>query len=378
MSWLFWLLLTLIAYVYLGYPLILSILGKNKNEPLATAEITPYLTLLIPVYNEEKIIRQKIENSLALDYPPGKLEIMIASDASSDKSEEITREYLDMGVVLYSRENRGGKNSVINSFLPQAKGEIIVFSDANSMLKPNALRELVQRFANEKVGCVCGRLKYSTARETSVGKGEGLYFRYEAYLREKESRQGGVVTASGALYAIRKKLFTPLELGSPNDFVHPIEIKAKGYQVLYAPQAIVEEKPSATSADEFKRRARIVTRGLTTFYKYNKKYNLLTNSNSFYFISHKLLRWFLPLFLVALFVTNLTLIRGGYATFLMAQVIFYLSGLLGFLLQEYGIKVKIFYIPFYFCLINLAAIFGLVKFYQGREEITWDVATSTR
>lgn len=379
MLWLFWLFLALIIYVYTGYPLVLSILGKLRSKSIACEEITPYLTLFIPVYNEEKIIGEKIQNSLKLDYPPGKLEILVASDASNDGTNEIVRRYQDKGVVLFCQEERGGKNSLINKFIEKAKGEIFVFTDANSMFQPDALKKLVKGFKDDEVGCICGRLRYTTEGATAVGKGESLYFRYEAFLRKKESRLGGVVTASGAIYAIRSKLFSPLELDCPNDFVHPTEIRAKGYRVLYEPEAVALEKPSASTDDEFKRRVRIVTRGITTFYKYNRKYNLLANSNSFYFISHKLLRWFLPLFLVGLFLVNLSLrLPGGYTFFLYLQIIFYLCGLMGFFLQEYGIKIKIFYIPFYFCLINLAAVKGLWEFSQGKKQVFWKVASSTR
>ncbi|OGL42056.1 MAG: hypothetical protein A2042_06620 [Candidatus Schekmanbacteria bacterium GWA2_38_11] len=338
----------------------------------------PFVTLLIPVHNEERVIRRKIENTLALDYPKGKLEIIIASDASNDKTDSIIKGYEMEGIIFYREEERSGKNVIINNSIPKIKGELIVFSDANSIYKPDAIKNLVKNFQDPKVGCVCGKLIYVNDKGSLVGKGESLYFKYESMLKNLESNFGVVVTGNGAIYAIRRDLLFPLPNEVPNDFAHPIEVRAKGFKVVYEPSAIAEEKATSSIKDEFKRRVRIVVRSFSAFIYYQKKYNILKSRNSFFFISHKLLRWFVFPLMIMIFSINFFLTGYFYQFFFKIQLLFYMSALIGWVFQEIKIKIKIFYIPFYFCLINLAGTVGLYKYFIGKRETIWEAAESTR
>jgi cellulose synthase/poly-beta-1,6-N-acetylglucosamine synthase-like glycosyltransferase len=334
------------------------------------------VTLFISVHNEEKVILRKIENSLALDYPREKLEIMIASDGSTDRTSRIVKEFLDRGVVFFESFERSGKNATINKYINRARGEIIIFTDANSFYMQDAVRKLVRNFFDGSVGCIVGKLKY-VDEKTAVGKGEGLYFRYESMIKGLESRLGTVVAATGSIYAIRRELFTPLDMDVANDFAHPIQIAARGYKVVFEPEAIAYEQATSSIFEEFRRRARIVTRGFTAFGKYWRSYCMLRGMRGFCFVSHKLLRWFVPFFLIALFIANLFLLDSPFfkITFY-AQLSFYIAAFLGIFIK--GKKGKLFVIPFYFCMINLAALTGFINYLRGRRQAVWEVAKTTR
>lgn len=372
--------LLIVFYVYGGYCLVLWILNflMRKKDNLNKGEVYPTVTLFIPVYNEEKVIRKKIENALALGYPKDKIEIIVASDGSDDETAFIAKEYEKEGIIFYKGEERKGKNFIINDLIPKTNGEIIVFTDANSFYKQDSIKNLVKNFQDAKAGCICGKLLYTDDTGSLVAKGESLYFKYESILKNLESRFGAVVTGNGAIYAIRRSLFSPLPKEVPNDFAHPIEVIAKGFNVLYEPTAIAEEKATSSVNEEFKRRIRIVLRSFTAFIFYQKKYNFLKSINSFFFISHKLLRWFVFPLMILIFFINYFLEGFFYELLFKIQIVFYLSALIGWIFQEINIKIKIFYIPFYFCLINLAGVIGICKYFVGKRETLWEIARTTR
>jgi cellulose synthase/poly-beta-1,6-N-acetylglucosamine synthase-like glycosyltransferase len=374
MESLFCILLLIILYVYFGYPLLLGIL-KLRSRPPEIDNATPLVTLFIPAYNEQSVIAEKISNSLELDYPKDKLEIIVASDASSDSTAAIVRTYVDRGILFFESDKRGGKNSLINRFIKNATGDIIVFTDANALYEKDAIRKLTRNFASDNVGCVVGRLKYID-KVTSVGKGEGLYFRYESMIKGLESRLGTVVAATGSIYAIRKKLFNQLDLDVANDFAHPIQTAAAGYKVIFEKEAVAYEKATASQSEEFKRRSRIVTRGITAFMRYRKPYRMLRGLWGFCFVSHKLLRWFAPFFLAALLTSNIFLHSGFFLITLVAQVVFYLSAIAGAFTK--GKAAKTLTVPYYFCLINLAALQGIIKYFLGGRKVLWETAKTTR
>ena len=365
-----------VLYVYFLFPLLLKIAGLYAR-PVETRPIEPFVTLFVAVYNEGKVIREKLENSLSLNYPLDKLEIVVASDGSTDNTTEIVNGFSDKRVILFESLKRGGKNSVINEFINRCKGEVIVFTDANSFFEPDAIIKLTRNFTEEKVGCVVGKLKY-VDEKNAVGRGEGLYFRYESMLKGLESTHGTVVAATGSIYAMRKKLFTQLDLDIANDFAHPIQISAKGYRVVFEPEAVALEKATASTHEEFKRRVRIVTRGFTAFVRYWRRYDMLKGMWGFCFISHKLLRWFVPFFLIAITIINLTLLESPlFRIILYVQLAFYSLALIGVFLRgsKFG---KPFTVPFYFCLINTAALVGIIKYFTGNRQAIWETAKSTR
>ena len=258
---LFWLALITLIYHYVGYPLVLLVLGLRRREPLRSANITPTVSLIISAYNEQEVIRQKLDNSLDLDYPSEQLEIIVASDGSTDRTPAIVREYAG-AVALYHYPQRRGKNAALNETVSRAHGEILVFTDANGMYRKDAVRKLVQHFADARVGCVCGELIYRNPTGNPVAEGYNHYWRYDQWLKKLESRLHSLLGANGSIFAIRRELNEPLNPRTSNDMVLPIKIAARGYAVLYEPEAISVEAGSAGEREELRRRSRIVARGL--------------------------------------------------------------------------------------------------------------------
>ena len=220
----FWLCIMFVFYIYFGYPLLLFILSRLRPAPrVKKGDISLNISLIIPAYNEEKVIADKIENSLLLDYPKEELEIIVASDGSTDKTNQIVRSFATLGVKLVLLNTNQGKSSAQNLAVTQARGEIIFFSDANVLLLPDAVKKIVRSFADPNVGCVVGKVIYLNQEDTSVSQGEGLYWRYELFLRAKESKLGNFAMGSGPIMAIRRSLFQPLDPDVGEDFVLPLQ-----------------------------------------------------------------------------------------------------------------------------------------------------------
>lgn len=375
----FWFLIFLIAYSYFGYLLLLVVLGWFRSETVETAEIIPSVSLLITAYNEEKVIKQKIENSLALNYPHDKLEIIIASDGSTDKTNDIVAEYTDKGIRLSHSIKRRGKTAAQNDAVLRSSGEVIVFSDANAMYARDAIKKLVRNFDERKVGCVCGELKYTNSSESVAGKGENLYWKYEKFLKRKESLVSSLLGVTGSIYAVRRALYVHLnqDIGGVSDFVEPLEIVRKGYKVVYESDAISFEEPSINMKMEFKRKVRIVAESIRGLFSEKELLNPIKYGIfSIQLISHKLLRWTVPIFLIGLFVSNLFLWDNGnvYRSLLIFQIVFYLSALVAWVFELIGSQIKLFYIPYYFCMVNSAALIGWFKYFTGQKEIIWETA----
>lgn len=373
----FWLILALIILSYFGYPVILTLFTYLKRKPYKRERIEPNVTLLIPAHNEEDVMQEKIENSLSLDYPKDKFEILLILDECTDRTKEIAERYVNRSIKIIEQKPRRGKMAALNLAIPQAKGEILVFTDANSMYEKDAIRKLVRNFADERIGCVCGELKYIS--ESSVGEGENLYWKYEKFLKTKESQLQSLLVVNGSIYAIRKKLYEPIEETLADDFVNPMRIAKKGYGLVYEPEAITVEKAAESTKDEFNRKVRIISQGFKASFAICG--TILTSGllRIFQFIFHKFIRWLVLLFLIIIFVSNLFLLdHWFYQAMLFGQIFFYLFALIGYLLQERRIKIKIFNIPFYFCMINLASLVGLLKLLTGGIEATWEKAETTR
>jgi poly-beta-1,6-N-acetyl-D-glucosamine synthase len=365
--------LALIVYTYFGYPLILSFLTLFHSKKDKRSSVLPSVTLLMSAYNEEGVIEKKIKNSLALDYPKNKLQIIVVSDGSSDKTDAIVKKYRSKGIILNRVEGRGGKNVAINKSMRLVKGEIVVFCDANSMYEKDALKELVAGFANEAVGCVSGELRYLDAK-TGVGKGEGLYWKYEQFLKKQESKLGHLLSANGAIFAVRKKLFEKLNPKVANDFQTPQDVASQGYKVVYAPRAVAFEKTASSAKEEFNRKTRIIARGFEgSFILFDK----FTGLRFFEWFSHKFLRWLVWIFLILMFVTNIFLIDIFVFRWLFyLQVLFYFIALLGPLLSK--TKLPLVSVPYYFCMVNLAAMIGFFKFITRKQKASWEPPKSTR
>lgn len=375
----FWSSLAIVLYSYIGYPLLLFFIKvlRRNGRYASNNDYRPTVCLLISAYNEEKVLRKKIENSLGLNYPNDKLRVLVASDGSDDRTVAIAGDYEDLGVEVFHRHQRTGKSAVLNDVMESIEEEVVVFTDANSLFAEDAIEKLVSHFQNPNIGCVVGKLRYVDKHTTSVSKGEGLYWRYEGLLSRLESSLGSVLVANGSIFAIRRDLFTKLCPEVANDFQLPIEIGSRGYGVLYESEAMAFERSAIFWQEEFKRKVRIVLRGLTGYSLMRKK---LAGLRSFQFFSHKLLRWVIgPLLFVAL-ASNVMLVGESsfYSVMLALQVVFYLAALNGWRVRRARKPHPLFYVPFYFTMVNLAAGVALAKFLSGERQSTWDKAESAR
>lgn len=369
----FWTSLAAVASTYFVYPAVLLLLSRSRNRPTMSepAEMPP-VTLVISAYNEEDVIRAKIENSLSLDYPKDRLEIMVISDASEDATDRIVAEHADRNVVLHRQDPRGGKSLGLTKFVPSARGEIIVFSDANSMYNVDALRKLLRHFTDERVGFVVGHQRY-VETDHAAGVSESLYWRYETFLKVRESEIGSVVCGDGAMYAIRAELFEPLRADDINDFTIPLKIIVRGRQGVFDPEAICYERTADDFLGEFRRKVRIVNRSLRAVIRVPGALNPLRVG--FFAIElavHKLLRWFVPFFLVFMLAASTYLAVGGspfYQALLWMQVAFYVLAVLRLVpgLRDF----KPVYVANYFCVVNLAAALGVLGFLFGKRIATW-------
>jgi len=378
-QFLFWSSLAVVLYSYIGYPLLLFLirtLKKGDRYPYLD-DYRPPVCLLISAYNEEKVLRKKIENSLSLDYPRDKLRILVASDGSDDRTVAIAQDYADLGVEVFHRHQRSGKSAVLNEVLKTINEEVVVFTDANCLFAEDAVAKIVTHFQNPKIGCVVGKLRYVDKHTTSVSKGEGLYWRYEGLLSQLESSLGSVLVANGSIFGIRRELFAELYPSVANDFELPIDIGSRGYGVVYEPNALALERSTIFWQEEFSRKVRIIVRGLTGYSLLRKK---LRGFRGFQFFSHKLLRWVIGPILFVAFFSNAILAPGStfYTVTFVLQVGLYLAALNGWRVRRTRKPHPVFYVPFYFTMVNLAAVVAIKKFLAGERQSTWDKAESAR
>jgi biofilm PGA synthesis N-glycosyltransferase PgaC len=369
--------LGIIIYAYAGYPAILAFLGVFRGKQLRCDEsYCPRVVLIISVHDEERIIREKIENSLKLDYPKDKLRIVVASDGSIDATNDIVREYENRNVILKAFERREGKSATLNKAVVGIEGDILVFSDANAFYREDTLRKLVRNLAAEEVGCVVGHLVY-LSNHSYVGKGESLYWRYESFLNSLESRLKSVLVGTGTIFAMRRELFRPLIKDVANDFQLPAEVASRGLGVVYEKEAIAYEKSTFFFKEEFARKRRIIVRGLTGFRALRENFG--GPLRIFQFISRKLIRWCVGPLLPVLYVVNLLLIAHPiYLTLFVLQNVFYLLAAIGAVLRRGGVQSRILFIPFYFVMVNAASLAAIVAYVRGYRLASWEKAETTR
>lgn len=371
----FWFLFIFILYVYFAYPLLLLLLSKLKpSPPVAKADITPTVSFIIPAYNEEKVIAQKIENSLALEYTKDKLEIIVGSDGSTDGTNQMVRAFASQGAKLVALNPNQGKSSAQNWAVGEASGEIILFTDADVMLRPDTVKRITSNFADKSVGCVVGKIAYVNQGDTSVSAGEGAYWRYELFLRNVESELGNLAMGSGIM-AIRRELFKPLDADVGEDFVLPMRTAMAGYRVIYDPEAICETILHQTKAkDMLRSKVRVISKDLRGLFLCRTILNPFRYPMyAWGLVSHKLLRWLVPFFLILLLTFNLLLLgQPFYRLTLALQIAFYTLALFGHMWQRSGKPPCILGIPFSFCLVNLAALIGVGSFVVGKKSGKWE------
>ncbi len=369
--------MAVLVYIYFGYPILLVILTRfAPGKSVEKGEIRPKVSLLISCYNEEKVIREKLRNSLALNYPHGKLEIIVISDGSTDRTDQIACEFEKKGVVLLRQEGRLGKTCGLNYAVPQATGEIIVFSDANAMYRPDAIMRLVENFADETVGYVVGEARYVDAERSPASDSENTYWAYEIAVKKMESKVSSMVGGDGAIYAIRKALYEPLLEMDINDFVNPLQIIAKGFRGIYEPSAICLEETSGKFEKEFRRKVRIVNRSFSGLLRVKSVMNpFRTGLFSLQILSHKVLRWFACVFIANFFVSSFYLALKGSIFFqvvVAAELAAMFCAYIGYISRDDEKAIPIFYQAYYFGLVNVAALFGLYKSIRGTVQVTWE------
>ena len=364
MKILFWTVSILIVYTYLLYPLVLSVLARFKKEILQKSDILPGVSIIVSAYNEEVVIEEKIKNCMELDYPKESLEIIIASDGSDDRTNEIVKRFFDEGVVLADYKERRGKSEVLNRTVPTAKNEIIVLSDANTSFRKDALKMLVRNFGDDRVGCVCGEMKFRNSRENKIGELEGFYWKYEVFLKRLEGQRGSLLGANGGIYAIRKRLFEKIPSDTIiDDFVIPMKILEKEYRVLYEPEAIAYEDTAKGVIQEMARRVRIGAGDFQSLILTRQLLNPFRGFSAYAFWSHKVLRWFAPFLLIgALFFNAFLVGEKFYLIVFISQVSFYAMALTGRMNPKAG-RIKIFGMCYYFVSMNIALLAGFFRFF---------------
>lgn len=371
-EFLFWASVAAVLYVYAGYPLVLLMLPRREVVNDDAGE-TPTVTLIISAFNEADCIAEKLDNTLALDYPRERLDVTVVSDASDDETDEIVKRYASRGVRLLRMSERGGKTLGLNAGVATSKSEVIVFSDANALYRPDAIRRLVAPFAAPDVGAVIGESTYVDST-TASGQSESLYWRYETWVKALENRNGSVVGGDGAIYSVRRALYRPMHAGALSDFVNPLQVVKAGYRCIYEPRAVSYEEAAEDFRREYRRKIRIVNRAWRALWSMRAMLNpFLHGSFAFKLWSHKVLRWCVPGFLLAILLTNLALLGEHRIYWITAgtQVLFYSLAAGGFVLRRRSRQPALLRVPFYFCVVNFAAAMALVQVCFGRAYTVW-------
>jgi cellulose synthase/poly-beta-1,6-N-acetylglucosamine synthase-like glycosyltransferase len=366
----------MIVYPYAVYPLILKILCSFHRLETRRKHETPLLTFIISAFNEEDVIAKKIENTLMLSYPKDRLEIFVVSDHSTDKTDEIVKRYASAGVILLSQPVRSGKTAGLNVAVKRARGEILVFTDADSMYETDALKIMADCLSSDAgVGLVTGSTNYLSEGDGKMVVTTTTYTRLERFMKKHESILGSCVGADGAIFGMRKALFQPLQHDDINDLVLPLKIVKQGYRVVFHENLFCTEAPAADDSGEFKRQARITSRTLRALFNNADLMNIFKYPLfSFELISHKLLRLSVPFFMLSLFPLNILLLGQGiiYYVTLAAQIAIYSLSLVRFWQERAGKKHPIFSFLYHFILINISMLTGWIKFLSGQKTVIWD------
>ncbi len=384
----FWILLFIIFYAYIGYGILLYMLVKTKRlfgkaKVEAQPGYEPDVTLFITAYNEKDYVAEKIKNSLELEYPKQKLQMVWVTDGSDDGTPDILRQY--HGVEVYHVPQRSGKITAMNRGMQFVKTPIVVFCDANTMLGRESIRRIVRLFSDPKVGCVSGEKRiFGKEKDSAAGAGEGLYWKYESTLKKWDAELYSVVGAAGELFAIRTELYQEVERDTLlDDFIISLRVAQKGYTIQYDPEAYAIETASANVKEELKRKIRISAGGIQSVIRMHSLLNLFKYGTlSFQYISHRVLRWTLaPLSLLFMLIIGLFLAlqegifgAGFYSILFWLQVLFYLAALLGWYLENRSIRLKLLFVPYYFFIMNLSVFLGFKRYIKGSQSVNWERA----
>lgn len=374
MELLFWLSTLLVCYIYAGYPLLLRFLPKRTLKPDADAPRHPKVTVLIPAFNEAPAIEKTILNKLAQNYPSNAIEIIVISDESEDGTDEIVKKLAteDSRIRLIRQSPRQGKTAGLNLAIPQATGEIIIFSDANSYYDTDAIQHLVDCFRDPEVGYATGKMIYVNGDGSIAGDGCSAYMKYENHMRTLETQVSSVVGVDGGIDAIRKSLYQPMNADQLPDFVQPLKVVTQGKRVIYCEKALLNEETLTNSQSEFKMRVRVSLRAYWAMrdmkHLFNpKSYGIF----SLQLISHKLLRYLAFIPLIVAFISNAFITGYGsfYTLTFLIQIVFY--GAAAVVSLNDGTNNRWLALAHYFCLINIASAMAFIKFMKGEKIVMW-------
>jgi cellulose synthase/poly-beta-1,6-N-acetylglucosamine synthase-like glycosyltransferase len=373
----FWLSVAALGYTYAGYPLLLMLLSHLRPRAVRRAVWTPTVSIIITAYNEERDLAAKLENTLALDYPQEQLEVIVASDCSTDRTDDIARAFAARGVRLLRQPERLGKTAAQNAAVAAAHGEVILFSDATTHYQPDVLRVMLPSFADPTVGCVGGQLIYIDPAQSSVGRGARSYWGYETLLKRHESRICSLIGVSGCLYAVRRSAYVPLYHEACSDFIIATKMVEQGLRAIYEPAAVCTEETHQRTDKELNMRVRIITQTYTDLWRHRAMMNPLRSG--FYaveLLSHKVSRYLVPVFLLCTLFTSALLAPRSifYLALFGAQVCFYLGAGLAWALERAGLRLRVLALPQYFVLANLAALLAFYKFVRGERYARWETA----
>lgn len=380
MIFIFWILLITIAYCYFGYPIVLSIVNLFLRREPKKGEHEPAVSVVLSIWNEEDVIKGKIENLLSLDYPADKIEILIGSDGSTDRTNAIIHQFDDPRIHLIEGDQRRGKMATINDLVKKTKNEILVFTDARQDFEKDAIRALIANFCDPQVGCVSGELVFSK-KKGATARGINLYWNYEKFIRHAESNIHSMLGATGAIYAIRRKLFEQIpENIVLDDMFVPFKIIQRGYRAVFEASARAYDEVADSPRQEHRRKARTLFGNYQIFWTFRKMFDPFNSPIAIQFFSHKFLRVLMPFCLIAIFMVNWSLTDNLlYQMFFDVQMLFYVMAFIGALArhQKYGILKglsKVCYVPYVFCLLNFSALVGFLRFIGSSQEIRWQKA----
>lgn len=366
-----------LLYIYFGYPVILFLVAGRRVPRRPDPSYRPMISILISAFNEEDAIGATVANKLELDYPPERYEILVISDGSTDGTDRIVESLARTHpgrVRLIRQTPRQGKTAALNRAATAARGEILVFADANSLYDSQALGNLVANFADESVGYVTGKMIYTNPDGSITGDGCTVYMRYENLLREMETRLGSIVGVDGGIDAVRRSLFQAMRADQLPDLVLPLRVAERGYRVVFEPRAVLREQALGSAEEEYRMRVRVTLRALWALHDLHHLFNPFRYPRySWQLVSHKLLRYLAFLPQTLLLVTNALLVGegGGFRSLFLVQAAFYLLVGAGFVMDKLGIRFPVTLIPYYVSLLNVSCGHAFLKYLRGHRQVLW-------
>lgn len=371
---LFWLTVLAAGYTWVGYPLAVTVLGRWRRPPVSLRTRLPTLTVIIAAYNEARWIAAKLRSTLRQRYPWDRLEVIVVSDGSTDATDEIVAHYPDVRVRLLRQEERSGKSLALNRAVAASTGDVLVFTDANALFGPEALARLAAPFEDPRVALVSGQGLYASSAAADAQAVSNGYVRFEEMVKSGEAGLGFLAGADGAIYALRRDMYDELESAQVNDLLHPIQVALAGRVCRFDGAAYTLEPPSHGGGQEFRRHVRIIAQGIYIVRDFLPRLVAAGRWRAaIMLVSHRVFRWHTALFLGTALVTNAALAAEStiYTLTMAGQVGFYALALAGYLAERAGRSIGKLALPYYFCVVSVAGIGGMLRFLTAGAESVW-------